>query len=105
MKIIRLRASNWRTYPELDLALPQGACGIVGANGAGKSSLLTAIGVAIFGPEGRSLEPYLSEQAVPGDTLALHVELEHRGETYRIRRSFTSGGRGKSTLEFARLEA
>ncbi len=103
MNPLRLRAQNLKTYPSLDIEIPVGCIGVVGANGAGKSTVVNAIDVALFGPEGRSLEPYLSDDAAPGDTLLLELELEHRGETYRIRRTFTSGSRGKTTLDFARL--
>jgi recombinational DNA repair ATPase RecF len=67
----RLRATNYRTFPTLDLHLPAGCVGVVGANGAGKSSIVSAIDTCLFGPDGRSLEPYLAEGSVPGDTLTL----------------------------------
>lgn len=95
MNPIRLRLRGFRTYSELDLDLPAGCVGIVGGNGAGKSSLVTAIELALFGPESRSLAPYV------GDTDDLMVELEfaHGSLHYRVRRGYSAKGRGKSTLD------
>lgn len=104
MNPTRLRAQHFRTYANLDVALPTGPVGVIGSNGSGKSTLVNAIDVCLFGPEGRSLEPYLAQSALPGDTMLLELELEHRSERYRVRRTFSQSGKnGKATLDFEQI--
>jgi exonuclease SbcC len=92
----RLRARGYRSFDLLDLTLPEGCAAIVGANGAGKSSIVAGIDLALFGPESRSWSPYVAEGQ---DDLMLELTFEHGGETYRVRRGFSSSGRGKATLD------
>ena len=112
MRPLRLRATNFRTYPELDITFGDGLLGVLGeirdapegssSNGSGKSSILEAIDIALFGR--RSLASYLTRGA---DTETMMVELtfEHAGETYRVRRTYSSRGRGKTTVDLeAQLE-
>lgn len=103
MNPLRIRAANYRTLRELDLDLPAGTVGIVGTNGAGKSSIVNAIDLALFGPEGRSWAPYLT---VGASSTELMVELtfEHAGELYRVRRGYSGRGAGKSTLDLERWQ-
>ncbi len=55
MRLLSLRARNFRSFAELDLDLRlDGMVAIVGANGAGKSSIFMAVEWALFGrPPGR----------------------------------------------------
>lgn len=98
MNPLTIRAENYRTFERVELDLPAGCCAIVGENGAGKSSLVNVIDLALFGPESRSWAPYLRQG---GESTELLVELvfEHRGETYRVRRGYSARGRGKATLD------
>lgn len=100
MNPLRLRASAFRSYPELDLTFPEGCVAIVGPNGSGKSSLIAALDVALFGS--RSMGDYLSDDG-DGETMFVELTFEHVGETYRVRRTFSAKGRGKSTTDFERL--
>lgn len=104
----RIRAVNYRTFADLDLELPTGCVGIVGlvlepgaidSNGAGKSRLVGAIDVGLFGPDGASLRGDLSRGA---DDMMLELTFEHAGDTYRVRRCFSARGAGKSTLDLER---
>jgi exonuclease SbcC len=101
MNPVAIRAENYRAFERLELDLPSGCCAIVGENGAGKSSLVNVIDLALFGPESRSWAPYLRQG---GESTELLVELvfEHRGETYRVRRGYSARGRGKATLDLER---
>lgn len=102
MNPLRVWARNYRSHETLDLALPLGATAIVGDNGAGKSSIVNVVELALFGA--RSLEPYLMEGGEATE-LELGVEFEHSREVYRVRRSFSARGRGKATLDFEWLAA
>ena len=103
---LRLRARNLRTYPDLDLTFADGLTGILGelrdapegasSNGSGKSTLLEAVDIALFGR--RSLAGYLTRGG-DVDELMIELSFEHAGETYRIRRTFSAKGRGKTSVD------
>lgn len=94
MRPVTLRMEGFRHYqaPQT-VRFPDGLCAIVGSNGAGKSSILQAIEVALFGPDGRSLAPYVTWGH---DRMTVELEFEHDGDTYRARRS---SQRGKHLLD------
>lgn len=105
-----ISATNYGPYEHLDWEIPEGLSAIVGhnllgegidSNGAGKTMLLELIPLCLFGP---SL-PW-SEKISIGSAEACQVELEflHAGNIYRIRRVFDPRGRGKTTLDFERVE-
>ena len=97
MNPLHLSARNYRSFAELDLDIPEGCAAIVGDNGAGKSSIINLIDLALFGS--RSLGSALSDDA--GDEeMVIVLEFEHRGETYRVRRTYSGRGRGKSSIDF-----
>lgn len=100
---IRLRATSYRDYADLDLLLPEGSAAIVGENGAGKSSLLEAIELALFAGRGE-LAQWLT---VGGSSTELMLELTFRqGDAiYRVRRSYSDRGGGKTTLDLEREHA
>jgi exonuclease SbcC len=98
---LSLRASNYRTFEDLAIDLPVGCLAVVGSNGAGKSSIVNVIDLCLFGPEGRSLADYLTDDADASE-LEIEMTFEHAGETYRVRRGFSAKGRGKTTLDFER---
>ncbi|MDQ5820569.1 MAG: SMC family ATPase, partial [Actinomycetota bacterium] len=98
MNPLRIRCANYRSFRDLDLTLPTGTLAILGANGAGKSSVVNAIELALFGPPSRNLGDYLSDDAT--DDLMVELEFEHRGGLYRARRSYSAGGRGSAKLDF-----
>lgn len=97
----RIRARNYRTFETLELDLPDGLVAITGPNGAGKSSLVNVIDLALFGPEGRSWAPYLT-QGAESTELLLELELEHNADVYRVRRGYSARGKGKATLDLER---
>lgn len=98
MNITRVRAERYRSYDELDVAIPDGALAICGANGAGKSSLVELIPLALFGPPGRSLAPYLSDDEHDAP-LVIAVEFEHAGDEFRVRRTYSPRGRGQTKVD------
>lgn len=97
MNPLRLQLQGYRCFDRLDLDLPDGALAIVGENGAGKSSIIDAVDVALFGPRGRSWGPLVAEG---GDgELQIELTFDHDGGTYRVRRGYSSRGKGKATLD------
>ena len=73
MKIIQIDLENFKSYEDASVSFSSGTNAICGKNGAGKSSLLEAIGFAVFG-----YAPYKHEQLVrEGEktaTVTVHVE-------------------------------
>lgn len=102
MQPVKINLKNFLSYGDTEVALDNiRVAALIGSNGAGKSSLLDSLTWALYG-QGRykSIDSYVrqgQEQAT--------VELEFllSGETYRIIRGRSLKGKGKSTLELARL--
>lgn len=92
-------ARCFRSYDELDVDLPTGCVAILGDNGSGKSSLVSAIDIGLFGA--RSLSHFHSDTAV--DDLLIEVQFDHADATYRVRRTYSSKGRGKASVDFETL--
>lgn len=101
MNPLRLHARNFRCFDTLDVDFPDGCVAILGDNGAGKSSLINAIYISLFGA--RSLADLLADSC-DSDELLLELKFEHAGELYRIRRTYSPRGRGKTTLDFERFD-
>ena len=82
MKIMQIELENFKSYEDASVSFTPGTNAICGKNGAGKSSLLEAIGFAVFG-----YAPYKHEQLVrEGEktaTVTVHVE-GNDGRTYEI---------------------
>lgn len=109
MNPLRVWAKNFRTYRALDWRPAIGLTTIVGrntlgdgadSNGAGKSTVLEALYVALFGPD----LPWGEYLTAGGEETVCEVglEFEHASETYRVRRQFDAKGRGKTTLDLDR---
>jgi DNA repair exonuclease SbcCD ATPase subunit len=91
----RVTASNYRTFERLDLDLATGTSVIVGENGAGKSSIVNLIDVALFAGRGE-----LAPLVTLGETsMEVVLEFEHDGELYRVRRCHRGG---KTTVDLER---
>jgi len=50
MKLISLKLLHFRRFRQEEIFFEEDFCLLFGKNGAGKSSLLDAIGYALFGP-------------------------------------------------------
>jgi exonuclease SbcC len=102
MNPLRIKATNYRTFAELDVEIPEGCVAVIGENGAGKSSIVNVIDLALFGPETRSLADYLTDDAASTE-MEIELTFEHVGETYRVRRHFSARGKGQTKLDLERL--
>lgn len=103
MNPLRIRARSYRTFEALDLDLPEGCVAVVGSNGAGKSSIVNVIDLALFGPETRSLGDYLTRGGADTE-MEIELTFEHGGELYRVRRHFSARGKGQTKLDLERLD-
>ncbi|MGH2798335.1 MAG: AAA family ATPase, partial [Thermoleophilaceae bacterium] len=103
MNPVKVRAVAYRSYDELEIVLPAGSVAVVGDNGAGKSSLIEIIPLALFGtpPGFRNLAPFLSRGSEETEMM-LELTFEHGDETYRVRRSYSGRGRGQTKVDFER---
>lgn len=102
MQPTKIALQNFLSYGsvEVDLANLELAA-VLGGNGAGKSSLATdAITWPLYG-EGRysDLDRYIRQGQ---ENAVAEIQFLLAGETYRVIRTRSNKGRGKSTLELAR---
>lgn len=98
---LRLEATNFRgiAHAEIDLTNFDLAA-VVGENGAGKSTFFSVGPMfTLFGwlPRGLNLDKMVRTGEQEMNTA---IDFEHRGEIYRVARTYSKKGRGKSTLEF-----
>lgn len=86
MKIHRLRLQNYRRHRDTHIEPADGVTAVVGRNGSGKSTILEAIGFALFGaPATRTPKGLLrSSDAPPGDPVRVTLELELDGQALAI---------------------
>lgn len=85
---------SWRERTVVDLG--PGATAILGENGAGKSSLIEAIGWSLFGKgRGRSPDDFVNAAST---SARVSFEFELGGQTYRVERQRELGKAAKSYL-------
>jgi exonuclease SbcC len=96
MDPLRLRLRNYRSFRALELELPAGCIAVLGENGAGKSSIVNALELALFGD--RHFGDQLNEEA-EGMQLMVELEFEHGSELYRVRRGKKGAGAVKVDFE------
>jgi exonuclease SbcC len=88
VRLLRVAAANFRSFAELDLDLnADGLIAVVGANGAGKSTIFAAVEWALYGgPRGRGALPARRDAAADGELCWVEVEFEVAGRAYSVRR-------------------
>lgn len=99
MIIRRLVLNNFRRFRHLDLTdLPVGLIGIIGENGSGKSTILEAVGWALYGTYAltdRTGKEGVKTQGVDADSSCeVELEFEMAGDTYKVVRRL----RGKKAI-------
>lgn len=102
MRIDRVRIENFRRFRVVDLELPDGVIALVGRNGAGKSSLLEAIGWCLYGHDAaRTGKDLLKRRgAAPSDDVRVHLAFRHAGHAYEVTRELV----GKSESHAATVK-
>lgn len=107
MNPTKVWAKSFRTYESVEWTIPSGLTAVLGhnliaegadSNGSGKSSLLELLPIALFGPP-MPWSEYLTAGGA-AETCEVGCELEHAGEHYRIRRTYSAKGRGSTKLDF-----
>ncbi len=91
MRLVSLKARNFRVLREVSLVFPDSVIGVIGPNGAGKSSLVEAISWALYGTQvARSgKEEIKSVFAGPSELCEVCLEFAINGELYRVVRRLT----------------
>jgi exonuclease SbcC len=75
VRLDRLQLRNFRRFRSCDLEFPDGVIGIVGRNGAGKSTIVEAVGWAIFGNEAARTQKDLIKRHDAPEDAACRVRL------------------------------
>jgi exonuclease SbcC len=86
MRLGRLRGKNFRSFEAFDLDLnTRGLIAVVGENGAGKSTIFSAVEWALYGNlRGRGTIPVLREGASDGARCWVELEFESAGRVYTV---------------------
>ncbi|MBN1837888.1 MAG: SMC family ATPase [Spirochaetales bacterium] len=103
MRLETLTLHNFKSYQDAELDLSNVAlASVVGANGSGKSSLLEAVVFALTGARGlRNLDSFIRQGE---EECRASLTFTMGAERFRITRTRSSRGSGKSTVELAREE-
>jgi len=89
LKAITLR--NYRKYKNASVEFPDGVIGIIGLNGVGKTTLIEAIGWALFGHHAaRTKKEFIKrEGASTKEACSATLEFELEGDGYKVVREMT----------------
>jgi DNA repair protein SbcC/Rad50 len=93
MRLISLTLENFRQHKSLEIQFPSGLTGILGVNGAGKSTILEAIAWALYGNKEivRGELESLIWRFAPGKSSAVaELEFELNQQVYQVKRSQSS---------------
>lgn len=100
----RLELRNIGAIPAADIDLRSiDLAAVVGPNGVGKSTTFTFAPLwALFGSTKNGCSPDDMVRLGQNDA-AVSIEFEHAGQAYRVTRTRSTNGRGKSSLELQRM--
>ncbi len=95
MRLVSLEMHNFRKFKDAEISFPDGIIGLVGNNGAGKSTIIEAIGWALYGNRAaRTSKDEIKRQgAGRSDDCWVKLIFELGGNTYEVFRIIS----GKST--------
>ncbi|MHC1755246.1 MAG: DNA double-strand break repair ATPase Rad50 [Methanosarcina sp.] len=89
MKLKNLYIENIRSYKKLDFAFEDGVTVISGVNGSGKSSLLEACFMGLFGSKILSKDFVLADMIFKGaESAKINLGFEHLGREYLLEQAF-----------------
>ena len=86
-----LRLKNFRKFQDSYIEFPDGVTGIVGLNGAGKSTIFEAVAWTLYGPVAArtSADQIKREDAEHSDPCRIELEFIFGDDSYRIVREMT----------------
>lgn len=97
MKLKNLYIENIRSYKKLDFAFEDGVTVISGVNGSGKSSLLEACFMGLFGSKILSKDFVLADIIFKGaENAKINLGFEHLGQEYLIEQAFRYSSRSEN---------
>ena len=103
MLLNKLRMRNFKRFRDQEIVFQDGITGIVGNNGTGKSSIVSAILFALYGLQGTGLDGnyIVSSFTGPQDVCEVRLDFSVGGNEYAVVRKFKR--RASSTLHEANL--
>lgn len=101
MVIKSLKLRNYRRFEQLDLELPENIIGIMGRNGAGKSTIIEAIGWTLYGNRFVRTDKMdiRAQHADESSTCSAEMVFAYGGVEYRIERKL----KGKTAISEAAI--
>lgn len=86
MVLKRIKLNNYRRFRSLELEFPENLIGIVGKNGVGKSSLIEAVGWALYGTRiVRTDKQDMRTQSLADNSVcSVELDFSYGGQDYRI---------------------
>ncbi|HVP97464.1 SMC family ATPase [Methanoregula sp.] len=102
MILDRLIVKNFKRFRHAEICFKDGITGILGNNGTGKSSLVTAIFFALYGVKatGISADYIVSSFASPKDKCEVVLDFRIGGDSYKVIRTFRKGKTVTHDAEF-----
>jgi exonuclease SbcC len=102
MILDRLELHNFKRFRHEEIQFQDGITGILGNNGTGKSSLVTAIFFALYGVKatGISADYIVSSFASPKDKCEVVLDFRIGGDSYKVIRTFKKGKTVTHDAEF-----
>ena len=92
MKLLNIRLENFRQHQLTQVDFTEGLVGVIGANGAGKSTIVEALTFAMYGS--KALRGKVSDAKTYGlpakAVTSIHLSFDHGGQVYRIERTLTN---------------
>jgi exonuclease SbcC len=99
MILINLKLKNFKKYIDKEFSFSEGLIGVLGANGAGKSTIFDAIIYALYGESKGAKELIKNSLAEPKDKVSVELSFEIGSDEYRVVREL----RGKTQTSTALL--
>jgi len=108
LRFKRLKVKNIRSYSDLEIDFNEGVTVVSGVNGSGKSSLLEACFVGLFGHRGIPRDFVLADLVRKGcEEAVIHLEFEHRGQEYAVIQEFRNNpetGKASTTKSYLEID-
>ncbi|MFP4174489.1 MAG: AAA family ATPase, partial [Halobacteriales archaeon] len=95
MRLERLELTNFRCYESATVEFDEGVTVVQGGNGAGKTSLLKACFVALYGSDALDSGENLADVVTKGkEETRVRLEFVHAGDAYSVEQEIAMTGTG-----------